>query len=196
MIRAVVADDHALFRAGLVSLLEATVRVRVVGEAADGDTAVARCERLRPDILLLDVEMPGPATSTVLARTRRAASGTRIVIVSMHADHLLAKQWRSAGADAVVAKSAPVGELVTVLEQVIAFGDRRAEPAGPAGILTVRQVELLHFVARGFTNPEIARALSLSPSTVKRHLANIQAKLASSSRLDSVRRAQMLGLLD
>ena len=197
MIRVCLADDHALFRAGLVALLEGTREVTVIGQADNGDDAVELCASLEPEVLLVDVEMPGPGTSTVLARVRRRAPTTHSVVVSMHADHLLARQWRRAGADAVLPKSADVQELVSVLRQVVAAPIRvNTAETGRLDVLTARQTELLHYVARGYTNPEIAEALSLSPSTVKRHLANIQAALGSSSRLDSVRRAQILGFLD
>ena len=196
MIGVVIADDHALFRAGLAALLERHGGMRVLGEAPDGESAAALVAELRPEALLLDVEMPGPATSALLPRLRRASPGTALVIVTMHGDRLLAQRLRDAGADDVVAKSAPTPELVARLRAALA---RRAPAASPepaaAAPLTAREAEVLHYVALGRTNAQIAAALSIAPGTVKRHLANIGARLGTANRVEHVRAARALGLL-
>ena len=198
MIRIAIADDHALFREGLVALLARIGGARVVGEAADGETALALVAAERPDALLLDVEMPGPATSALLPRLRRASPATAVLVVTMHGDRMLAERLREAGAADVVAKSVPTAELVARIRAALArhragAGDAPAPPARDP--LTAREAEVLHCVALGRTNAEIAAALSLAPGTVKRHLANIGRRLGTANRLEHVRAARALGLL-
>ncbi|SJM67931.1 response regulator transcription factor [Gulosibacter sp. 10] len=196
MIRVCIADDHALFRAGMVALLARVPEFEVVGEAEDGDMAVHVSRDAEPDVLLLDVEMPGPAVSSVISRVLRASPGTSIVVVSMHADRLLADRLREAGAADVVSKSAPSATLIEVVRAAAGRSPRiaAAEPRG-ASVLTPREAEVLHYVALGCTNRDVAGRLSLSPDTVKRHLSNIGRKLGTGNRLESVRRARREGLI-
>jgi DNA-binding NarL/FixJ family response regulator len=192
----VIADDHELFREGLRAMLTAADGVQVVGEAATHDQAYEQAVAIRPDVLLLDVEMPGIPVLSTIGRVRAEAPGTRILIVTMHRDRALANHLRAAGAAGFVSKSAPASELVDAIRSAIDVVDTAPQPVLVASILSMREREVMRLIARGLSNEEIGRSLSISVGTVKRHNTNIFAKLGAASRTDAVRKASQLGEIE
>ena len=191
MIRVVVADDHAIVRAGLRALLGAQPDFTVVAEAADGRAAAAEVERHRPDVLLLDLTMPGWNGIDALARVRAACPGTRVVVLSMHAAPEYVRPALRAGAEGYVVKGAGLEDLVEAVRTVAAGGrflgpEARRVVEGDAGHddaaddldrLTPREREVLKLVAEGHTNREIGALLGVSPKTVDTHRTNVMQKL-------------------
>jgi len=200
-IRLVIVDDHALFRQGLVTLLDAAHGLDVCAEGATGDEAVDLAARFTPDALLLDVDLPGPPAQTTVRTLGRGAPGTAIVIVTVHDDPVLRRQLLAAGATAYVTKAVGIEQLVTDIH--LAVRKHRARPTGTAveppapvsGVLSPREHEVMRLVAMAMGNAAIAERLSISEGTVKRHTSSIYAKLGAVSRIDATRKAQLLGLV-
>lgn len=185
-----------MIRVGLRALMEKIGGLVVVGEAEDGDGAIRLVEESSINVLLIDVEMPGPATSALIPRILRVSPSTAVVVVTMHSDQLLARRLREAGADDVLSKSVPTAELVERIELAHSgHSPELAKSSSGNSTLSPREVEVLHFVAQGFANQQIATVLGISSNTVKRHLANISSKLGAANRIDSVRIARAEGLL-
>jgi DNA-binding NarL/FixJ family response regulator len=173
-------------------MLAAADGVRVVGQAATHDEAYEQTIATRPDVLLLDVEMPGIPVLSTIGRLRAEIPTTRIIIVTMHRDRVLASHLRAAGAAGFVSKSAPAGELVEAIRSAVNARDA-SKPELVVSVLSPREREVMRLVAHGLSNDEIGRSLSISVGTVKRHNTNIFTKLGASSRTDAVRRASRLG---
>ena len=202
-IRIVIADDHDLFRDGMRAMLSIGAGdgagIVVVGEASDGDGAVATTVAMRPDVLLLDVEMPGVPVLSTITRVLAESPGTRIVIVTMHRDRVLAGHLLAAGASGFLSKSATSAELVDAVRRAAGGSTERvdAPPAFAApsatSLLSHREREVLKLIGDGLSNQVIGQRLSISIGTVKRHNTHIFAKLGASSRTDAVRRAWTLG---
>jgi len=208
-IRIVVADDHPIVRAGIVGLLETASGIEVVGEAADGAEAVALAEAERPDLVLMDLRMPGVDGASATASIVAAGTGTRVLVLTTYEtdDHILAAI--EAGASGYLLKAAPQAEILagiravaageTVLAPSIAaklVSRLRADAASdPLPSLSPREREVLALVAEGRSNPEIARALYLGEATVKTHLLHVFEKLGVNDRTRAVTRAMELGLL-
>lgn len=194
----VLADDHALFRQGVRALIERDFDV--VGEASDGNTAIRLAEDTTPDVLLLDVEMPGPPTEQTIRTVRRRSPRTAVVILTMHTDAVLQRQLTRAGASAFANKS--ISE--TALRQLIAAAqplaatppDDTSQRNQPDGVLTARELEVIRMIAQAYTNREISTRLNITEGTVKRHTTNIYAKLGATSRIDAVRKVVRLNLLE
>lgn len=195
-IRIVIADDHDLFREGMRAMLSIAAGIVVVGEASDGDDALATTVATRPDVLLLDVEMPGVPVLSTIARISAESPGTRIVIVTMHRDRVLAGHLLAAGASSFISKSATSAELVDAVRSA-AGGIVARSGVLPAtstrSVLSHREREVLRLIGDGLSNQMIGQRLSISIGTVKRHNTHIFAKLGASSRTDAVRRARTLG---
>ena len=203
-IRVVLADDHPVVREGLRGMLTAEPDIEVVGEAASGPEAVALAERLRPDVVLMDLRMPG---GDGVEATRQLAGTTVVVLTTYDSDadilraveagaagYLLKDTPRAVLADRV--RAAARGE--TVLAPAVAgrlMGRIRAEPAARTEQLSARETQVLALVARGMTNAEIGRELYLSEATVKTHLLRASAKLGVSGRTTAVTRAIETGAL-
>ena len=197
-LRVVIADDHDLFRDGLVRILSGAENLSVVGEAATGDDAVAMTLSLLPDVLLLDVEMPGIPVLSTVTRLSLEAPLTRIVVVTMHRDRVLAGQLMAAGAAAFISKAASAADLMTALGQTRSAPLRSEGPVrrhSASTRLSAREREVLRLIAAGHTNALIGERLSIAVGTVKRHNSHIFAKLGARSRTDAVRRARTLGEL-
>jgi DNA-binding NarL/FixJ family response regulator len=204
------ADDHTLFREGVRVMLSTDSRLRVVGEAAHGHAAVAICVEHRPDVLLLDVEMPGPGATAVIRQLRRLCPATQVIVLTMHDDADLVHDLLDCGAAAYVVKTIPRAELIaavgsvagepaTVLLSVSRRTVERLDPHGSGarqGPLTDRELEVLRLTAQAFTNAQIASRLRITEATVKRHLTNIYGKLNAVSRVDAVRKASMAKIID
>jgi two-component system response regulator NreC len=194
----VLADDHAVVRAGLRMLLDATVGVRVVGEAGDFPSAVACVEAHRPAVLVLDLGMPGGTGMETIATLTESNPETAIVVLTMQDDPAFARGALSRGARGYVLKEAADDELLEAIGAAARgetylnprLGGRLAsEPGTPrpqADDLTGRELDVLRRIALGHTNVEIAQQLFLSVRTVETHRAHIQSKLNRTSRSELV----------
>ena len=203
-----VVDDHVVVREGLTSMLSSTSGFEVVGDAASGEAGLSLVEALDPDIMLLDLQMPGTHGLEVLARLKeRGLERPRVIVLSMHDDEELVANAVRAGAHGYVLKSASRSELVDAIRHVAAGGqrfdevvvrallsERRKEESG--ALLSEREAEILKLVAAGCGNKEVARRLYLSISTVKTHLDDAYRKLGVSDRAHAVAVALRLGLLE
>jgi DNA-binding NarL/FixJ family response regulator len=195
-IRVLLADDHAMFRQGVGEMLSTDEEIEVVGEAENGKEAVALAERLRPDVVLLDVEMPVMGAKEAMEVMLRNSPSPRIIIVTMHDDPRLVRELIGLGASAYLVKSATIEELHTAVHtaasspasNVVVLPETLENPARADG-LSGRELEVLLMVARGMSNQQIAISLYLSEATVKRHLANIYPRIGVSSRGEAVRMA-------
>ncbi|HEU5385065.1 MAG TPA: response regulator transcription factor [Streptosporangiaceae bacterium] len=194
-------DDHGLVRQGLRKLLETQEDLRVVGEAGEAGEAVTLAAETEPDIVLLDVEIPGGEVTETVRRIRESSPRSRIVILSMHEGLDLVQATLAAGIRAYLLKSVHWQELVVAIRAVHADGDRvilgvsqeslhatRHRPE--QGRLSDREREVLDLVAQALSNYQIASRLGLTEATVKRHLRNIFTKLGAVSRLDAVNKSK------
>ncbi len=195
-----IVDDHDLFREGIAALLRREGRITIAGQAADSEGAVDLVRDFSPDVLLLDVSLPGDPARTTILRSLRLEPDLRIVILTMHQDALLRSELLTAGARAYLTKTAPSAELVSTIlrvatERSVARVVEDAEPSENSRILSAREHEVLRLIAQAYSNREISDELHVAEGTVKRHTTNIYAKLGASSRIDAVRKATRLGIL-
>jgi DNA-binding NarL/FixJ family response regulator len=205
-IRILVADDHPVVRAGLTGMLAAEPDLEVVGEAGSGDEAVALAGRLRPDVVLMDLRMPGGDGVSATTRIRAARPEVKIMVLTTYdtdADILRAVE---AGAAGYLLKDLPRAELAAAI-RAAARGETVLAPAvagrlltrlrggAPADGLSARETSVLALAARGLTNAEIGRELFISEATVKTHLTRACAKLGVSGRTAAVARALQTGAL-
>jgi DNA-binding NarL/FixJ family response regulator len=192
-------DDHALVREGLRKLLETQEDLRVVGEAGEANEAVTLAAGSEPDIVLLDVQIPGGEVTETVRRIGERSPRSRIIILSMYEGPELVQATLAAGVRAYLLKSVHWQELVAVIRAVHADEGRiilsvsqeslRGVGQKPEqGELSDREHEVLGLVAQALSNSQIASRLGLTEATVKRHLRNIFVKLGAVSRLDAVRR--------
>ncbi len=214
MIRVLVVDDHPVVRAGIVGLLGLDAEIEIVGEAASGAEAVTRAQALRPDVVLMDLRMPGPdggAAVDGIGATERIVAAlpeTRVLVLTTYEsdDHILGAI--EAGAAGYLLKAAPADEIVagvkavvegrTVLAPSIAAAlvrGMRRENVAEKPALSPRERGVLRLVADGRSNPQIARELFIGEATVKTHLLHAFEKLGVSDRTHAVTRAMKLGLL-
>ena len=195
-ISVLLADDHAMFRQGVSEMLSTDGEIEVVGEAENGQEAVALARRLEPDVVLLDVEMPGMGAKEAMEIMLGNSPSPRVIIVTMHDDPGLVRELIGLGASAYLVKSATIEELHTAVHtaassparDVIIRPETLENPAAADGI-SGRELEVLLMVARGMSNQQIAVSLHLSEATIKRHLANIYPRIGVSSRGEAVRMA-------
>jgi DNA-binding NarL/FixJ family response regulator len=206
----VLADDHALVRAGMRSLLNGMAQVQVVGEAASGEEALELAARERPDVVLMDIAMKGITGLEAAARMRERHAEVRVVILSMHAGEEYVLQALRAGAVGYLLKDAATGELELALRSVMR-GESWFSPAvsrqvvegyvqrvggeAAAEVLTARQREVLRLVAGGRSTKEIAYDLGLSVKTVETHRAQIMERLGIRDVAGLVRYALRTGLV-
>ncbi|WP_369125444.1 response regulator [Catenulispora pinisilvae] len=205
MIRVVVADDQAAVRDGLVALLSVTPGVEVVGEAADGAAAVAAAETLRPDVVLMDLRMPGMDGVEATRQIGQSVPGVRIVVLTTHADDASILKALRAGATGYLTKESGRAEIARAIEAaasgqsvlddgVAATLLAAAVDVPPSVDLTPREAEVLTLIARGKSNTEIAEELFVSAATVKTHINNLFAKIGVRDRVQAVRYALRHGL--
>ena len=205
-LRIVIADDHSVVRRGLREVLEGDSGLEVVAEAEDIDGAHRYVRGHKPDVLVLDLNMPGGSTLEAIPEIRAEAPGTEIVILTMQNEPAYARQALAAGVKGYVLKEAADTELVEAVRRAAAgdtylnprLGARLAAepPPGPPDGLSEREVEVLRMIALGHTNAEIAESLVLSVRTVETHRAHIQQKLRLGSRAELVRYALDHGLIE
>jgi len=210
-IKILLADDHGILRAGLRNLLNADPEILVVGEAADGHRALQMAEELQPDLILMDVSMPGMGGIEALQNLSERMPATRVLILTVHEDEGLLREAIRAGASGYVVKRAAESELINAINTVM-NGDIYIHPAmtrallkdlvpAPASkrtseiTLTHRELEILALIARGYTSAQIGERLSISPRTVEGHRANLMGKLDLHSRVELVEFAEQHGLL-
>ncbi|WP_328720728.1 response regulator transcription factor [Streptomyces sp. NBC_00247] len=202
-IRVLAVDDHRLLREALCELLEMYEGLTVVAQADDGPSGVRMAGLHRPDLVLLDVEMPGPGPLANLRGIRQAAPEARIIMLTMHDNRQLIDSLLSAGAVGYLHKEADRDVLVAAIRSAMAGGRTMYLPRTPSGsrsereqasadTLTLRERELMELVAQGLSNRQIGTRLGITEGTVKRHLRNIFDKLGATSRLDAVNRVQPL----
>ena len=211
MIRVMVADDHTLVRQSLVSVLAASGVCEVVGEAADGIESVALALRLRPDVAIVDISMPGLSGIEVVRRLHAELPATRTLVLTMHEEDEYVLHVVRAGASGYLLKDSAIDELIHAVRQVHAgrrhFGADAArvlaeavlqpnESADPYGRLTAREREIFHLVVEGATSKEVARRLDISVKTAENHRASILDKLGARNTAELVRYAVRKGLLD
>jgi two-component system response regulator NreC len=204
----VIADDHAVVRSGLRMLLDAEPDLEVVAEAGDVPSTLRYLRAHRPDVLVLDLHMPGEPSLKSIPALLEASPDTRIVVLTMQDDPAYAREALRAGALGYVLKEAADAELVQAVRLAArgetylqpALGARLAsqppEPKGPPDDLTEREVEVLKLIALGHTNSEIAEQLFLSVRTVESHRAHIQQKTTRSTRAELVAYAREHKLLE
>jgi two-component system response regulator NreC len=212
-IRILIADDHAVLRAGLRMLLDAEPDIEVVGEAANGAEALERTRQLTPDVVLLDVTMPKQGGLEVIRQIRDASSQTRVLILTMHDDEGYLREALVAGGSGYVLKRAADIELLTAIRTAhqggtylhaahtrVLFEDKPDQQAqvdeGSKPQLSPREEEVLRLVALGYTNQQAADMLYLSIKTVETYRARLMAKLDLRNRAALVRYALQQGLLD
>jgi two-component system NarL family response regulator len=201
-IRVLVVDDHPLFRSGLAALIDHEFDMQVVGEAGSGDEAVEQYDRLRPDVTLLDLQMPQLDGLGALTAIRRAHLSARVIILTTFAGDVLAKRALNAGAQAYLLKGAIRHELFDIIRAVHSGAKRIAtevaqQLADHMGLegLSEREVQVLQLVASGNTNRRIGRALSISEETAKGHVKSILGKLGANDRTHAVTLALSRGFI-
>jgi DNA-binding NarL/FixJ family response regulator len=213
-IRILVTDDHAVLRAGLTALLNAENDLLVVGEAADGSECLRVAQALQPDVILLDINMPGVNGLEVLPLLRQVAPQSRVLVLTMHDDILYLRQVLRSGGAGYVLKQAADKELLSAIRTVHSGGTflhpahaqaLLADPAAATvavdddkalGQLSEREQETLKLIALGYSNKEIAEKLFLSVKTVETYKARIMEKLELTTRAALVRFAIQHKMLD
>lgn len=214
-VRVLLADDHALFREGVAGILNSQPDFTVVGEAADGIEAVVMARKLRPDLILMDVGMPGYDGVEATQAIKRELPDTTVVMLTVREEDEMLFDAIKSGAQGYLLKSIHADELLALLRGVVQgeaaltpalSGRILAEfrhlsrppgepPATDTPALSHREHEVLDLIARGATDKEIAASLVISIHTVKSHVRNVLAKLHSSSRHDAARFAAEHGLI-
>jgi DNA-binding NarL/FixJ family response regulator len=208
-IRILIADDHALLRAGIISLLHAMAGVEVIGEAGSGLEAVDLATRLLPDVVVLDITMKGMNGLDAAQQIVRISPAPKVVMLSMHTDHAIVRQALAAGALAYLIKDSATADLEQAIRSVVR-GDTYLSPALSRSVvedfvrhgtlrtsdqpLTPRQLEVLKLLAAGNSTKEIAYTLGLSAKTVESHRAQIQERLGINDLAGLVRYAIRTGI--
>ena len=210
-IRVVLADDHTLLREGLRRSLEET-GIAVVAEAADGQEAVLLAQAHQPDVVLMDVSMPGLGGVDATRTIRSKFPEVEVVILTMHADHAVIAEAVRAGAAGYLVKDCTTDDIVDMLHAVAAgeallspdlassiLADAHRPEAAPADhegpLLTPREEEVLKLIADGVSTPNVGKQLFISTKTVRHHLSSIYAKLDARDRTQAVLRAVRMGII-
>ncbi len=194
-----IIEDHTLFREGLKSLLQTRSNLKLIGEAADGKEGIRLAEKLKPDLVLLDLMLPGMHGLQVVRKLDKAA---KVLAVSMRIDELFVAEALNSGADGYVIKEDSFAELLQAIDAVLKGHGylsqkldskkitrllERFGSGAPHEILTTREHEILQMAAEGLTSSQIGNVLSISPRTVEMHRGNLMRKLGLRSQADLVR---------
>lgn len=210
MIRVLLADDHTIVRKGLVQILKAG-GVDVVGEAQDGAEAVEKAVELKPDVVLLDISMPGLSGLEAARRIKNALPRARILVLTMHDEDEFVLKMVRAGVSGYLVKDGAVSDLLAAIHALAAgkgyFGPQaskalaevyqagRSVPEDPLARLTEREREVFQLVIEGRTNPQVAELLHISPKTVDNHRTRLMEKLGVHGTAELVRLAARHGLI-
>ncbi|MBP1467891.1 response regulator transcription factor [Candidatus Chloroploca sp. M-50] len=204
-IRILIVEDQRIVREGLRALLEDETVVFLVGEAAHGEAAVAQYEALRPDVVLMDLQMPGMDGAEATRRIRALDPQARVLVLTTYATDEFIFAALRAGAKGYLLKDASADELIAAIQAIYA-GQTQLSPAVAARLvagvggggpepLTARELDVLTLIGRGQSNDAIAVALNISPRTVKVHVQNILGKLNAANRTEAVAIAVRQGVL-
>jgi len=219
LIRILIADDHGVLRAGLRALLDAEPDMQVVGEATDGQETLHLANELHPDVVLLDISMPGPGGIEVTRQLQAALPEAHVLILTVHEDKSLLRGALRAGAVGYITKRAIKPELINAIHAVWRgdlyvhstmtrallslpplgpVSDRAPSPANEGRVepLTHREIQVLRLIAQGHTNRQMAEVLGIGVRTIESHRANIMGKLGLRGRVELVRYAMEHGLLE
>jgi two-component system response regulator NreC len=204
-VRVLICEDHALFREGLRAILSAQPQLEVIGDARDGNQAVEHAKRLRPDVILMDIEMPELSGLEATRRIRRAVPSSRVLMLTLYDDEEVVAECLEAGAAGYLLKDSPSSQLVyaietvqrgqrylspRVLSRVVPEDGRRMKPVKTSfDLLTSREREVLRLLAEGSSVKQIALRLSLSVKTVDVHKSNLMRKLDVHDRAELVKYA-------
>lgn len=206
MIRVLIVDDHAIVRQGLRLMLEAQPHIQVEGEADSSEQAIALVKQLQPDVVLMDLLMPGMGGVEGIQRIHQLQPDMKILVLSSFLDDHLVRQALQAGAAGYILKASRPAELLRAIEQVYrgqnaldpAAGQilvRQVQSADPLTQLTARERDVFDAMARGLTNPEIAQHLDISEGTVRTHIVNVLDKLQLRDRTQVTIYALKRGLI-
>jgi len=213
-IRVMIADDHAILRAGLRMLVNAQADMEVVSEAPDGEKAVQTARESKPDVALLDLTMPRVGGMKALQEMTRDCRETRVLVLTMHDDPAYLRSALAAGASGYLLKRAVDAELIAAIRAVHRGGvfvdprlanilvqdvlkkrSRKAGSTRPANILSHRELQVLRLVARGYTSAQIAQQIFVGVKTIETYRSRLAEKLGLRTRSDVVRFAVQMGLL-
>ncbi|MFC4323410.1 response regulator [Litchfieldia salsa] len=214
MIKLIVVDDHVVVRSGLMMLLNGKNEMEVIGEAADGNEAIEKASILKPDVILMDLSMPhGKDGLTATKELKELMPDIAILILTMHDDEEYLFRAIHAGASGYILKSAPHEELIAAITSVATgnaylnpnatrklmseYMDRmkKGDSSSTFELLSDREKEILEWIAKGYSNKEIAENLIISVKTVESHKSNLMEKLGIKSRHELVKYAMKKGLL-
>jgi DNA-binding NarL/FixJ family response regulator len=212
-IRVLVADDHAILREGIRALLKLSDDIEVVGEAADGREAVEQCRRLDPDVVLMDIAMPGLGGLEATLEIRKENRRTKILVLTQYEDREYTRRFLNAGVAGYVLKKAAASDLTSairavhqgglvldpkVAREVMAESSRAAKtavPADPYDALTDREKQILKLIAEGRSNKEAAQLLGISVKTAMSHRERVMEKLDLHTRTDLIKFALRKGVI-
>lgn len=201
-IRVLLADDHMVVRMGIASLLSFANGIEVIGEVDNGLDAVKLAHELKPDVVLMDLQMPELNGVEATARIHADDPGAKILILTSFGTSAELKRAMDAGASGALVKSSSRTEIVDAIHGVMTGGQvmsneirHTIENFSAMPEMSPRQIEILNLVAKGFSNKEIAKIVNISPDTVKEHVANIFSRIGASSRAEAATLAVNLGLI-
>jgi DNA-binding NarL/FixJ family response regulator len=211
-LRILLADDHAILRQGLKLLIDTQPDMRVIGEATDGNEALAQAQALNPDVIVMDISMPGMNGLVATRTLKRVTPGVAIVALTRHDDDTYLEELLRAGASAYVLKQSAPTDFLRAIRAVAAGGvyldpaitarvadgllaGEAALPTQPHATVSERETEVLRLIALGHSNKEVAAQLKISVKTVEVHKANSMRKLGLAGRVDVIRYAVLQGWL-
>ena len=213
-IKILIVDDHSILREGIRALLEACVEMEVVGEAADGIEAIEKSRKLQPDLVLMDIAMPGLGGLEAMLEIRKTCSKTRVLVLTQYDNKEYIYRFLKAGASGYVLKKAVSAELISAIRAVQRGSSFLSPDIAPSVIegylqqrdeeleedlyesLTFREKQVLKLIAEGYTNKQIADMLYMSVKTVMGHRTHLMEKLGIHSRTELVKFAIQKGLIE